>query len=94
MTPAEQIQKVKSALLSYAKTDRWNNNTVYHLGFNDEAQMVIDMVADGNFGFASEIATTVRKFKYSISEKQAYWIAKTAVEKLEEKVFKSVIFNN
>jgi len=88
------LQTVKSALLRYAKADRWNRNTSYSMGFNDDAQTVIDLVAEGNYGFASDIATTVKKYNYSISEKQAYWIARTAIEKLNSNMFDSVIFEN
>jgi hypothetical protein len=74
----EKIQEVKSFLVRYAKIDRWNNNSSTE--FNDEAQSIIEIVAKGNYGFASEIAQTVVKYNFSISEKQAYWISLTAVE--------------
>ena len=74
------IQRVKRGLLVYSKIDKWNRNTNYRLGFNDDAHSVIDDVADNNWGFASEVAKTVRKYNYRISEKQAYIIAKAAVE--------------
>ena len=74
------INDVKIALLRYTKEDKWNRNTEYHLGFNDQAQDLIDDIANGDFGFASDVAKSVQKYNYSISEKQAYVIAKTAVE--------------
>ena len=92
MNAAEKIQKVKSALVRYAKSDKWNRNSEYNLGMNDDAQWVIDMVADGSFGFASDIANTIKKYNYSVSEKQAYWIAKTAVENFNDKLT-AIIFN-
>lgn len=77
----QKIQKVKSFLLRYARIDRWNNNSASE--FNDEAQSIIDRIAIKNYGFASEIAQTVVKYQFNISEKQAYWIAKVAVENNE-----------
>lgn len=74
------VQSVKRGLIDYAKEDRWNRNIEYHLGMNAQAQGVIDQVADGNYGFASQVAQTVRKYNYRISEKQAYVIAKSAVD--------------
>lgn len=74
------VQAVKRGLLNYAKTDRWNRSNDYYLGFNDQAQTVIDKVAVGNYGFPSQVAQTVKKYNYRISEKQAYVIAKAAVD--------------
>lgn len=79
-TNVPDIQKVKGALVAYAREDKWNKNTAYELGFNGDAQSVIEQVANSAFGFASEIAQTVVKYNFKISEKQAYWIAKAAVE--------------
>lgn len=78
--PAYDIQSVKRGLIRYAKEDKWNRNTEYRLGFNSDAQGVIDQVAKGNYGFASQVAETVRRYGYRISEKQAYVIARAAVE--------------
>ena len=78
-TPID-VQDVKRGLLNYAQIDRWNRSNDYHLGFNDQAQTVIDRVAAGNFGFPSQVAQTVKKYNYRISEKQAYVIAKAAVD--------------
>ena len=66
--------------MQYARENRWNRNSEYSLGMNAQAQNVIDQVADGNHGFASQVAQTVRKYNYRISEKQAYVIAKAAVD--------------
>jgi hypothetical protein len=74
----QTIQKVKSFIFRYARIDKWNNNSAS--SFNDEAQTIIDLVARGSYGFASDIAHTVVNSKFYISEKQAYWIAKIAVE--------------
>ena len=43
------------------------------------ANRIIAAVKDGNFGFASDIAATIAKYG-KVSEKQAYWIARTAWE--------------
>ena len=80
------IQIVKNALMSYSKTDRWNRNTAYHLGFNDEVQGAIEMLAKGNYGFPSQVAQTLtskpnwNKSGAYVSEKQAYHIAKGLVD--------------
>ena len=78
-TPID-VQSVKRGLVDYAREDRLNRNSEYSLGMNAQAQGVIDQVADGNYGFASQVAQTVRKYNYRISEKQAYVIAKSAVD--------------
>ena len=78
--PPIDVQDVKRGLLDYAKIDRWNRSNDYYWGFNDQAQTVIDRVAAGNFGFPSQVAQTVKKYNYRISEKQAYVIAKAAVD--------------
>lgn len=74
----ERVQEVKGFILRYAQIDRWNNNSASE--FNDEAQTIIELVSKGAYGFASEIAQTVVKYNFRISEKQAYWIARVAVE--------------
>lgn len=82
----EGVQYVKQALQSYSKTDKWNKNTAYNMGFNDDAQSLIEKVANGNYGFASQVAQTAvnspnwNNSGYQLSEKQAYVIAKAAVE--------------
>lgn len=73
------VGTVARSLESYAKVDKWNRSSVYQAGFNDDAQGVIDEIASGNFGFASDVAKTVAKYNYKISPKQAYIIASAAV---------------
>ena len=56
--------------------------------WNSDAQGIIEDVAKGNYGFASEVAKTVAdrrpdnrlNWSYGISEKQSYVIAKAATE--------------
>lgn len=84
LTPQQQkehINQVKRSLEDYTVVDRWRKNNAYHHGYNDQAQSLIDDVAEGNYGFASDVAKTVasRNYRY-ISEKQAYVIARAAVE--------------
>lgn len=44
-----------------------------------DANMVVDAIANGNYGKASDIAKTVQKYN-KVSEPQAYWIARAAWE--------------
>lgn len=77
LTTNEQIQKVKTFIC------RWAFNSGMYRTFemmSDSAENIISQVAIQQLGFASEIASTVEKSK-RVSEKQAYWIAKAAVEK-------------
>lgn len=100
---AEGIQYVKSQLMRFTQVDRWNRNTEYQLGLNDEAQFVVEMVAKGNYGFASQVAQTAvnspnwNQNGYKLSEKQAYIIASAAVQnKLvsqTDNLGRSTIFN-
>lgn len=77
MTADEKIQKVKRMLLTYVNADRWNNNSQMEL--KDQMLSVVEDVRLANLGFVSDIAVTVGKYE-RCSEKQAYWIAKVAVE--------------
>lgn len=75
--PSYRIQKTKSFILSYAFQYGWNKASVRDMA--DEAETIVDLVSKYGEGLAKEIATTVNKYK-KVSEKQAYWIAKYAVE--------------
>lgn len=78
MTQAQKIQEVKKFIVQYAFQYGWNRASIK--SFADEAETVISIVAmREEAGFAAEIAQTVEKYK-RVSEKQAYWIAKAAVE--------------
>lgn len=78
------IQTVKKGLMVAGRfnssSSRWNNNSQYNLGLQDDAQLVIDDIAKGD-SFAAKVAQSVKQYNYRISEKQAYVIAKEAVEK-------------
>lgn len=84
LTPQQQkehISQVKRMLENYTYFDGRNKAFEHDMGWNDQAQVLVDNVADGNYGFASDVAKTVVSRKYrSISEKQAYVIARAAVE--------------
>ena len=92
------IQSIKTGLLSYARVDRWNNNSAYQAGFNDSALSLIEELSNGDYGLASEIAKQAvnrpnfDKYGVSLSEKQAYVLAKAAYD---NKVLKSnhIIFD-
>ena len=73
------LQSVKNALLKYARVDHWNDNS--SVWMEDEVRGLIDSVSESpKLGFASQVAQSVRKYNYKISEKQAYVIAKAATE--------------
>ena len=80
------VQTVKEALMHYAKQDAWNKNTEYRLGFNADAMGVIEDIAKGDHGLATTIAKDLtsrpnwNKYGANLSEKQAYVLAKAAVE--------------
>lgn len=82
----DNLQQVKSSIMSYAQVNRWNRNAEYAAGFNDEAQWLIEEIADGNYGLATTIAKQAvgnpnwNKYGYRFSEKQAYVLAKTAID--------------
>lgn len=77
MTTTEKIQEVKRMMASYINADRYFNNSQMEL--KDKMLSVVEDVRLANLGFASEIAATVVKYE-RCSEKQAYWMAKAAVE--------------
>lgn len=76
-TPSETINQVKSFLQRYAFSYGWNNANNFQ--FSDDSIGIIHMISTGNYGLATDIATSVLKYK-RCSEKQAYHIAKAAVE--------------
>lgn len=73
----QEIQEMKSFLVRNAFSYGWN--TASRKQVDENAQDIIYRVSIGSFGLASEIAGTVLKYN-KLSEKQAYWIAKAAVE--------------
>jgi len=85
MNTYQKIQNVKNLIRANAFSTpyRDENTDLTSLKLaQDEAQtadFIIATVKDNELGFASEIATTVFTYK-RISEKQAYWIAKAAVD--------------
>ena len=77
MTTATKINEVKF-FLSYAFSSSFN--TASNKEFDNMAQTIIGKVArNEESGLAGDIAKTIEKSK-RVSDKQAYWIAKFAVE--------------
>lgn len=74
---AEAIQTVKYMVLDL------NRYAYSHMGADGDFRAyarIIDLVADAHsIGFAAQVAQTVRKYK-SVSEKQAYVIARAYIE--------------
>ena len=77
MENTKKIEVTKSFIVNNAFLYNWNNASIKEDA--DAAEKMIDLVAGSNLGFASEIAATAAKYK-KVSEKQAYHIAKAAVE--------------
>lgn len=78
-SPTVDLQSVKQAILDYARVNHWTQNS--QVSFEEDIRSVIDSVADApKLGFASQVAQTVKKYNYKVSEKQAYVIAKAATE--------------
>ena len=82
------IESIKRGLIryftevkpSYFKENMYNRQLKeMEEGFQFDCKRLVDAVANGNFGLATEIAQTVNKYN-RISEKQAYWIARAAWE--------------
>lgn len=69
------IQQIKDLIIQFA----YRPNPYMDNGCTYNADTIIMHVAEGGFGFTSDIAKTVEKYK-RVSEKQAYFIAKAAVE--------------
>lgn len=95
----DKIQDVKIGLMDYAQQDRWNRNADYQAGFNADAMLVVEKVAESkkNLGLAQTIAKDVtsrpnwKKYGYKFSEKQAFIIARAALQ--NGLVHKSIIFD-
>lgn len=92
------VQSIKEGLQSYSHIDRWNNSSAYDHGFNDRARELIGDLSRGDYGLATEIAKQIvnrpsfNNYGASLSEKQAYVLAKAAYD---NKVLKSnyIIFD-
>lgn len=76
-TQVNQINETKSFLANYFNSYGFNTASKRELA--DEAATIIELVKIGNYGLATDIAKSVMTYN-KISEKQAYWIAKIAVE--------------
>ena len=80
------IQSVKNSIMSYSRTDKWNKNTAYNMGFNDDVQGAIEKLAKGDYGFPSQVAKSVtsrpgwKQNGATVSEKQAYHLAKGIID--------------
>lgn len=80
------VNTVASSLQRYSKVDKWNDSTSYNLGFNSDAQGLVEKLAGGDYGLASTIAkqATERpnwdKYGANFSSKQSYVMAKAAVD--------------
>lgn len=80
------VETVAGALKQYSSVDRWNKNTEYQMGFNDDAQGLVEQLAKGDYGLASTIAKQAterpgwNKYGANFSDKQSYVMAKAAVE--------------
>ena len=80
------IGTVQSALQHYARVDAWNKSNEYRLGMNADAQALVEKLAQGDYGLASTIAKQAverpgwNKYGASFSDKQAYVMAKAAVD--------------
>lgn len=82
-----EVNDVKQGLMTYAREYQGRYGTLSPKDYNSDAQRVIDVVADGNFGFASQVATSVKNSGYRISEKQAYVIARATIENKVKQIF-------
>ena len=82
-----EVNDVKQGLYTYAREYQGRYGTLSPKDYNSDAQRVVDAVADGNYGFSSQVATSVRNSGYRISEKQAYVIAKSAVDNKVKQIF-------
>lgn len=82
----DNLQTVKESIMSYSTVDRWNKNSSYSHGFNDEAQGLVEKLAKGDYGLATTIAKQAvdnpnwDKYGARFSEKQSYVMAKAAID--------------
>lgn len=72
------INDDKMQILKYAGLNEWNNNSKREQ--IRDARAMVDIVAEKGSGFGLEVAKTVQKYGYRVSEKQAYVISKTLQE--------------
>lgn len=82
---------VKRIMANYGNGSESNKvfgDVSFENGFYDDIKKTVQKVSQGNYGVATDIAKSVlensskRQFMdgVSMSEKQAYWIAKAAIE--------------
>lgn len=89
--PFANIQTVKEFILENAHLDSWQRAKARYSSDDIEKNYIvkdiIDDVISKNTEFASQVAQTVKKYNYRISEKQAYVIARSAVEGKAEHLY-------
>lgn len=88
------INSIKVVVLNYGAKISYNDRiNAFGAQMKDEmislAEITVNAIAEGDFGFASDIAKTVKNFG-RISEKQAYWIARAAWENEIPAVFEGL----
>lgn len=88
------INSIKAVVLNYGAKINYNDRiNAFCAQMKDEkislAEQTVNAIAEGNFGFASDIAKTVKNFG-RISEKQAYWISRAAWENEIPTVFEGL----
>lgn len=76
--PKANINDVARALSRYSRI-KYLSRGSFQEDWQASARMLIDDVAAQNYGFASDVAKTVKKYGYKISEKQSFVIASAAV---------------
>lgn len=88
------INSIKYVVMHYgakARPARSCSYSTFELidGMAANAEQLVKAIAEGDYGFATEIANTVMKYG-RISEKQAYWVARTAWENEVRAVFENL----
>lgn len=88
------INSIKAVVLYYGAKINYNDRiNAFGAQMKDEmislAEITVNVIAEGDFGFASDIAKTVKNFG-RISEKQAYWISRAAWENEIPAVFEGL----
>lgn len=88
--PFANIYTVKEFILKNAHLDSWQRAKARYSSDNIEKNYIVKDIIDDvskNTDFASQVAQTVKKYNYRMSEKQAYVIARSAVEMKAEHLY-------
>ena len=78
----EHIDMLKESIVSYSERTMYHNADGISKGFHDDVAALVSEISKGDYGLATNIAKSYNNggSRFQLSEKQAYVLAKAAVD--------------